>query len=109
MVVGYAAREAIRFGARYFPRTFATIKRADVGIHKSLYGASGGRGVRHGRDIGSLAAGAYHGFKGGDDLDGQDVPGISTPSRKFSKTRNRYFRGRRSRCYQHNRFSSNRR
>ncbi len=90
MVVGYAAREAIRFGARYFPRTFATIKRADVGIHKSLYGA-------------------YHGFKGGDDLDGQDVPGISTPSRKFSKTRNRYFRGRRSRCYQHNRFSSNRR
>ncbi len=104
MVVGYAAREAIRFGARYFPKTFRTVKRADVQIHKSLYGASGGKGVRHGRDIGSLAAGAYHGLQG-DELDNaaEDRPSTGYPSRKFSKTRNRYVRNRRGRCYEYNR------
>ncbi len=110
MVVGYAAREAIRFGTRYFPRTFRTIKRADVGIHKSLYGASGGRGVRHGRDIGSLAAGAYHGFKG-DDLDNgaDEQPSTGYTSRKFRQTRDRYVRGGRCRCHEYNRFNKYRR
>ncbi len=109
MVVGFAVREGIRIGSRYFPKTFRTIKRADVQIHKSLYGASGGRGVRHGRDIGSLAAGAYHGFKG-DDLDnGEDVPSTGFTPNKFRKTRYRYVRSSGRGCYEHHRYNKYRR
>ncbi len=99
MVVGQIVREGLRFGTRYFPRTVRSIKRADVQIHKSLYGASGGKGVRHGRDIGSLGAGLYQGTRNGDDLDTFPTgKRPRDPSRKFTKTYNRYKRGRRSRC-----------
>ncbi len=67
---GRVIRYGIQQGAKYFPKTVLSIKRADVRIHKSLYGASGGRGVRHGRDIGSVIAGIYQGTRdNGDELD----------------------------------------
>ncbi len=101
MVIGKIVGTGLRIGARYFPKTLQSIKRADVAIHKSLYGASGGRGVRHGRDIGSLVAGVYHGTRG-DDLDAQKNE-YDNPAR--TKYETRYRRGnvssRRgtSRCY----------
>ncbi len=103
MVVGKIVYEGIRFGARYFPKTIYQIKRADVRIHKSLYGASAGKGVRHGRDIGSIGAGIYQGTRQGDDLDGEVYePRNGAPSNRYNKTRNRYQRYRANRrpvCY----------
>ncbi len=108
MVVGYAAREGLRIAARYFPSTFRTIKRADVQIHKSLYGASGGRGVRYGRDIGSIAAGAYQGLRNGDDLDEHaQVPEL-TPG-KFRKAHRGYKRGHNNGSRKYNRCYPSRR
>jgi len=59
---------AQRYGVPAIGSAITTLKRYDVRIHTSLYGRSGGRGVRHGRDIGSAAAGIYQGSRG-DDLD----------------------------------------
>ncbi len=91
MVLGTIVKEGIRFGARYFPKTIQALKRTDVRIHKSLYGASGGRGVRHGRDIGATIGGLYSGFTQGDDLEyGTDEPSIVSPPYKQFKTRDRF-------------------
>ncbi len=100
MVIGKIVYEGIRYGSRYFPKTIFAIKRADVRIHKSLYGASGGKGVRHGRDIGSAAAGLYQGTRPGDDLGPgeSDEPSTGFTSYKQPQARRRYnISGRRKR------------
>ncbi len=98
MVLARVLVEGLRVGSRYFPKTIFAIKRADVRIHKSLYGASGGRGVRHGRDIGSLGAGLYQGTRdSGDDLDEHAVP--------YEKQRNGFTSGKKSKTYRRNKRS----
>lgn len=84
MVIGLVGREVIRFGARQASKYLTQLHRYDVRIHKSLYGASGGRGVRHGRDAGIFVSQYIQ----GDDLDTQNVPS-KTPSRPSIQTRDR--------------------
>ncbi len=94
MVLARIIVKGIEVGARYLPKTVQALKRTDVRIHKSLYGASGGRGVRHGRDIGSTIGGLYSGFtQEGDELD-SPANDIGTPfkTRQFNQTRNRRIR-----------------
>ncbi len=113
MVVGKILVEGVRFGSRYFPKTILAIKRTDVRIHKSLYGASGGKGVRHGRDLGSIGAGLYQGTRSdGDEL---DQHAVQTPSEYVDKTSSKFkarggYQRRRDRCPpKRNRFSVYRR
>jgi len=89
VVYGVAARIAERAisgsGIRLIGRGAKLFQRYDVKIHRGLYGQAGGRGVRHGRDIGSVVAGLYREYSG-DDLDASVQPGDETTSRKFPKT-----------------------
>ncbi len=88
MVLTRILVQGIRYGSRYLPKTVQALKRTDVRIHKSLYGAAGGRGVRHGRDIGSTIGGLYSGFnQGEDDLDAiqERLPSNPFKTSKFSK------------------------
>lgn len=95
---GRVLREVGRYATRYFPRTIQAIQRQDVRIHKSLYGASGGRGVRHGRDIGAAAGGIYQQYTGEtlDDVlqEPEDGQGISPKASYKYKTYSRYKRKR---------------
>ncbi len=88
MVYGIIARglsKAARdYGPGFVKGAFKQFKKYDVSIHRQLYGQSGGRGVRHGRDAGSLIAGTYQGLRG-DDLD--NGKGFSPPSGPFRKER----------------------
>ncbi len=87
-IVGQIANVGIRYASRYFKE----LHRYDVKIHKGLYGATAGRGVRHGRDAGIFIS-QY--FKSGDDLDeyAEPVPpGTKYPSGKFRKAHRRYQR-----------------
>ncbi len=83
MVLARIVNEGIRLGSRYFKQ----LHRYDVAIHKGLYGASAGRGVRHGRDAGIFIS-QY--ITGGDDLDGETGESPSIPSNKFPQARGRY-------------------
>ncbi len=102
MVINVAIREGIRIATRYFPKTIASIQRADVRIHKSLYGRSGGRGVRHGRDIGAAAGGLYSEYFREDDIgtefpQPENGPGFKPKARNKYQTRRGYKR-RHKRC-----------
>lgn len=94
------------YGARVVSRNLFRLHKTDVRIHKSLYGASGGRGVRHGRDAGIFLSQ----YAEGDDLDNhavQEPPGNGYSSRKFSKAYRGYQRGsksRRCKCYRRNQY-----
>ncbi len=86
MVLGRVAVEVARYGANVVSRNLFKVHKLDVRIHKSLYGSSGGRGVRHGRDAGIFISQYFE----GDDLDEHAVsppvgPGFQASSRKFSK------------------------
>ncbi len=72
MVYGQIARIAAQ-GARaagiyLIPRAVKTFTKYDKAIFRGLYGQSGGRGVRHGRDIGA-AVGGLMATQRGDDLE----------------------------------------
>ncbi len=102
MVVGKIAEGIIRYGLGKAPGIIRQLQRTDVRIHKSLYGSSGGRGVRHGRDIGSLVGSAVGlGGSRGDDLENAKIPERPrAPSRKFNKTYRRFgFKRSNKRCY----------
>jgi len=107
-LIGIAGRVATRVATRYLsrqvPRIFKEIHRQDVRIHKSLYGAAGGRGVRHGRDL-AAAVGGLLKNDGGDGVDDAPIriPKQPFTSRKFNKARRRRndYRSRR-RCYKYN-------
>ncbi len=96
-IVGQVANIGIRIGARAFTRLHKT----DVAIHKSLYGASGGRGVRHGRDAGIFLSQ----YREGDDLDDHAVPQprYEPPSRQNNKTYRGYKRSSNARFGKYNR------
>ncbi len=95
MVYGQIARIAAE-GARaagiyVIPRAIKTFTKYDKKIFRNLYGQSGGRGVRHGRDIGA-AVGGLMASQTGDSLDG--VPkSPSYPPGKRGETRRRYSNG----------------
>ncbi len=85
MVYGQIARIAAE-GARaagvyIIPRAIKTFTKYDKKIFRNLYGKSGGRGVRHGRDIGA-AVGGLMAFQTGDDLDGFPKGPGYTPSKR---------------------------
>lgn len=67
--------KAVRFGTKY-----------DRSLHKSVFGRSGGRGFRHGRDAGLALSGA---IRDGDQLDNGSLQPLD-PSGKFDKA----YRGR---------------
>ncbi len=74
MVYGQIARIAAQgvraAGIHILPRAVKTFTKYDKKIFRSLYGQSGGRGVRHGRDIGA-AVGGLMASQGKDELDGK--------------------------------------
>ncbi len=92
-VAGPALGYAVSRGVRAF-------KKYDVQIHRNLYGRSGGRGVRHGRDAGSIIAGLYQGTRRGDDLDGKEFqPKYSSrPKSKARRGRSNQYRFSGAKC-----------
>ncbi len=105
MVLGVIARGISEVARAYGPglvkRGLQSFRKYDVKIHRNLYGKSGGRGVRHGRDAGSIIAGLYQGTRRGDDLDpipqGLRDPS-STKSQAYSRRSNQRSSGRRVKC-----------
>ncbi len=100
MVYGQIARVAAE-GARaagiyIIPRAVKTFTKYDKKIFRNLYGQSGGRGVRHGRDIGA-AVGGLMASQTGDELDGVPKGPGYTPSKRretYSRYGNRGGNGR---------------
>ncbi len=88
MVIGIVGRQIINYGIRQTGKYLTQLHKYDVSIHKGLYGASAGRGVRHGRDAGIFVSQ----YIKGDDLDGEDEPSTGIPPYKQSKARYRYKR-----------------
>ncbi len=87
-------------------RGFRTFRRYDETIHRQLYGRSGGRGVRHGRDAGSGIAGLYQGTRRGDDLEvgPRFQPEYSSrPKSKAYRRRSDKYSARRPKCRPNNR------
>ncbi len=108
---GTIIRTGVGIVAKYFPRTIQAIKRQDVRIHKSLYGASGGRGVRHGRDIGAAAGSIYSEFRQENDVEDEfsqpeNGTGYRPKTRQVGKTRGRYARRDNRRCKQYHRYNA---
>ncbi len=103
MVVGIIARGLSEVARYYGPRAWSStakaIARYDVKIFRGLYGPTGGRAVRHGRDAGSIIAGLYQGTRG-DDLDGSPFqPQYSSrPKSKTYRGRGNKYGSRRSVC-----------
>ncbi len=89
------ARVATRAGLRTGTRIFKEFGRYDRSLHQSVFGRSGGRGFRHGRDAGL----AISGFARGDELDAPQTQ-LNPPSKQY-QARSRYGkRGRTGRrCY----------
>ncbi len=77
-----------RTGAYLVPRAYKAFRQYDVRLTNQLFGKSGGKGFRHGRDAGLILSD----FLGGDDLDRHAVqpPFNGTPSNRNYQTRNRY-------------------
>ncbi len=72
-IVSRIAAKAIRSSGIYLIERYTkTFTRYDKALFGRLYGKSGGRGVRHGRDIGA-AVGGLMAVQKGDDLDGQKI------------------------------------
>ncbi len=104
MVVGIIARGLSEVARYYGPRAWSStakaIARYDVKIFRGLYGPTGGRAVRHGRDAGSIIAGLYQGTRG-DDLDrgSSYEPQYSSRSKSEARGRRGYKYGsRRPKC-----------
>ena len=94
MVYGVASRiaeKAVRSSGIYLiERGVKLFTKYDKQIFRNLYGKSGGRGVRHGRDIGSVVGGLYQSSRtGGDELSGPSNQ-FQPPSRQQYKTRSGY-------------------
>ncbi len=88
MVIGQILNLGIRYGSRYLKQ----LHKYDVSIHKGLYGATAGRGVRHGRDAGIFISQ----YIKGDELDRNGVspkqPRNGSPASKKYQTYSRRFR-----------------
>jgi len=82
MVIAQIINQGVRFGTRYFKQ----LHKLDVSIHKGLYGASAGRGVRHGRDIGIFSSQLIQ--ESGDE--GLDAVPFQPGSRTRYQTRSKY-------------------
>ncbi len=102
-VIDYAIRTT---GAKLLSEGYKAFRKYDVRVTNQLFGKSGGKGFRHGRDLG-LILGEYV----GDDVDDYAVPPYEPvpPSRQVSKTRSGYKRGsdrrnsKYNRCYNYSR------
>ncbi len=101
MVYGAISRiaaQGIRSAGIYLiPRAVKTFTKYDKAIFRGLYGKSGGRGVRHGRDIGA-AVGGILALGQGDDLDGkkgfqQQYSSRSKPKARRGRANKYYSRG----------------
>jgi len=100
-LVGKVANVGIRAASKYFKE----LHRIDVKVHRGLYGATAGRGVRHGRDAGIFIS-QY--IKGGDDLDdGSEIPEQAPPG-KGVQARDRRQRRYNGRYSKYNRFTRQR-
>ncbi len=92
MVYGQIARiafEGARALSRYSgPKIVRAFTKYDKKIFRNLYGQSGGRGVRHGRDIGA-AVGGLLALGPGDDLDNGSSVQPQYSSRAKPKARRR--------------------
>ncbi len=103
VLVGQIIKAGIQVASRYFPRGARYTKdfaRFDRQLHGSVFGRSGGRGFRHGRDAGLAITGATQGFRG-DDLDAPSYRPPITPG-KFKKAysrRGNVGRFGRTKCY----------
>ncbi len=89
MVIGIIGRQVANYGIRQVGRYLTQLHKYDVSIHKGLYGASGGRGVRHGRDAGIFISQ----YRQGDDLDTtQESPKYSSRKKPqaYSRCGNQY-------------------
>lgn len=72
-------------GAKLIPAAYKAFRKYDVRITNQLFGKSGGKGFRHGRDLGLIASE----FLSGDELDEHVAPPGEITSRKFPKARRR--------------------
>ncbi len=82
-----------RTGAKLIPAAYQAFRKYDVRTTNQLFGKSGGKGFRHGRDLGLIASE----FIGDEDID-LGSPPDEQPSR-FNKARNRHQRrDQRRRC-----------
>ncbi len=106
-LVGQIASGIIRRAVRpVVQKYFKDFGRYDRQLHQRLFGRSGGRGFRHGRDAG-LAGGSLFRTEGDSGLDARPFQPGYTP-RKFNETRGRRKfdrRTRRCRCRYPNRSS----
>ncbi len=87
-----------RTGAKLIPAGYRAFRRYDVRITNQLFGKSGGKGFRHGRDVGLIIGGEY--LNGADDLDAPSIQ--QPPSYKRPQAYYRNQRGRKRRvakCY----------
>ncbi len=98
MVYGAVSRiaaQGIRSAGIYLiPRVVKTFTKYDKAIFRNLYGKSGGRGVRHGRDIGA-AVGGLLALGQGDDLDN----GVSQREQYSSRSKPKARSGRANKYY----------
>ncbi len=85
MVIGQIVRQT---GAYLVPKLFKAFHKYDVRIHRGLYGQAGGRGVRHGRDLGAAIGGSLS-LGQGDDLDSSTQRPPFTPGKKPKTYRGR--------------------
>ncbi len=95
-----------RTGAKLFPAAYKAFRKYDVRATNQLFGKSGGKGFRHGRDLGLIIGGEY--LLPGDDLDAPgNEPGTPYQTRKFTQARGRNQRRRqygRCKCYGRNQY-----
>ncbi len=85
-VLNYVVRET---GARLIPAAYRAFRRYDIQTTNALFGKSGGKGFRHGRDLG-LILGEYVGDDVNDEL---QTTYVKPPTGKVRKTYRGYKRG----------------
>ena len=96
-LIDYAIRTT---GAKLIPAGYRAFRKYDIQTTNALFGKSGGKGFRHGRDLG-LILGEY---VGDDDLEDATVsPGSRSSSRPKYKTYRGYKRRDNRRCRCNNR------
>ncbi len=108
MVISQIIREGIKYairssGAGLIPKGYRAYRKFDVQSTTKAFGRSGGKGYRHGRDLGLILGGEY--LSGGDDLDEfSEPPSTGTPSYKQPQAYNRYKRSGNRRSAKYNRY-----
>ncbi len=98
-------------GAYLIPRAYKAFRQYDVRITNQLFGKSGGKGFRHGRDIG--LSGVTQLWPGENELDDgvSQKPDVPSAPRKKYQARSRQYRSgnrywdKRDRCYKYRRGS----